>query len=71
MSHFTQSTLIKQSACLMWSIYTINFFFYQALLAEALDEDDQKRPEQEMEITFEPGLQETAEELVQRKLGGF
>jgi len=36
-----------------------------------LDEDDQKGPEQEMEITFEPGLQETAEELVQRKLGGL
>ena len=24
-----------------------------------------------MEITFEPGLQETAEQLVQRKLGEF
>ena len=41
----------------------------QALLIETLNEDDEKRPEQEMEITFEPGLQETAEQLVQRKLG--
>ena len=43
----------------------------QALLVETLNEDDEKRPEQEMEITFEPGLQETAEQLVQRKLGEF
>ena len=43
----------------------------QALLVETLNEDDEKRPEAEMEITFEPGLQETAEHLVQRKLGEF
>ena len=43
----------------------------QVLLVETLNEDDEKRPEQEMEITFEPGLQETAEQLVRRKLGEF
>ena len=43
-------------------------FTFAALLVETLIEDDQKRPEQEIEITFEPGLQETAEQLVQRKL---
>ena len=31
-------------------------FTFAALLVETLNEDEQKRPEQEMEITFEPGL---------------
>ena len=48
-----------------------HFYILKALLVETLNEDEQKRPEQEMEITFEPGLQETAEQLVQRKLGEF
>ncbi|XP_065890396.1 ESF1 homolog [Dysidea avara] len=41
---------------------------YRALLMETLNEDKQSDHEQEIEITFEPGLQETAEEMVQRKL---
>ena len=49
----------------------MSFYICQALLIETLNEDDQKKPEQEMEITFEPGLQETAEQLVQRKLSEF
>ena len=38
---------------------------------ETLNEDKQSDHEQEIEITFEPGLQETAEEMVQRKLGMY
>ena len=52
-------------------IWCMSFYICQALLVETLIEDDQKRPEQEMEIIFEPGLQETAEQLVQRKLSEF
>ena len=47
----------------------MSFYICQALLVETLNEDE--RPEQEMEITFEPGLQEAAEQLVQRKLSEF
>ena len=46
-------------------------FTFAALLVETLNEDDQKRSEQEMEITFEPGLQKKPEQVALRKLGEF
>ena len=51
----------------------INYHCYilKALLEERLNEDKQKRPEQEMVITFEPGLQETAEQLYRENLVSF
>ena len=55
-----------QFQCIKYHCYIL-----KVLLVETLNEDEQKRPEQELEITFEPGLQETAEQLVQRKLGEF